>query len=94
MQPLISREGYRLQSTRLLQLKIEAMNPERRIDPEKENPRKYGGLGLVSIYVGLCQSLLFCVNLYFEKPSVLVVDIKVCLADQRGLGSVAYPVEF
>ena len=53
---------------RLLQLKIEAMNPDRRTDLEKENPRKYGGLDLVSIYVGSCQSLLFSVNLYFKKP--------------------------
>lgn len=44
------------------------MNPDQRESLERKNPHKYGGLGLVSIYVHECQTLLFCVNLYCSKP--------------------------
>lgn len=44
------------------------MNPDQRESLERKNPHRYGGLGLVSIYVHECQTLLFCVNLYCSKP--------------------------
>lgn len=45
------------------------MNPDQRESLERKNPHRYGGLGLVSIYVHECQTLLFCVNLYCSKPA-------------------------
>lgn len=45
------------------------MNPDQRESLERKNPHRYGGLGLVSIYVHECQTLLFCVNLYCSKPN-------------------------
>ncbi len=47
------------------------MNPDQRESLERKNPHRYGGLGLVSIYVHECQTLLFCVNLYCSKPTGL-----------------------
>lgn len=47
------------------------MNPDQRESLERKNPHRYGGLGLVSIYVHECQTLLFCVNLYCSKPIVI-----------------------
>lgn len=47
------------------------MNPDQRESLERKNPHRYGGLGLVSIYVHECQTLLFCVNLYCSKPAFL-----------------------
>lgn len=49
------------------------MNPDQRESLERKNPHRYGGLGLVSIYVHECQTLLFCVNLYCSKPFVSLV---------------------
>lgn len=46
------------------------MNPDQRESLERKNPHRYGGLGLVSIYVHECQTLLFCVNLYCSKPAI------------------------
>lgn len=50
-------------TSRLLSLPSEAVNPDQRHGPETENPRKYGGLRVVSNFNSLCQTLTFCVNL-------------------------------
>ncbi|WP_178084525.1 hypothetical protein [Pseudomonas sp. CFBP13506] len=55
--------------SRLHPLKTEAMNPDQRESLERKNPRRYVGLSLVSIYVSMCQTLLFSVNLYCSKPA-------------------------
>lgn len=54
---------------RLLRLKSEAAYPDQRPDPETENPRRYGGLRVVSNFNMRCQTLFFCVNLYSAKPA-------------------------
>ena len=60
---------------RLRRLKSEAANPDQWRGPETGNPRKYGGLRVVSNFNSLCQTLLFCVNLYYSKPTATALWI-------------------